>query len=110
MQINQYVWRGFYQVEQLKWNPAYNARAGAEILMRYLRKYGIKEGEQTGEISNIARATWAVYNAGPRAAKRYRSQRSSARERRVDNQLWERYEGFAVGGQADLLSCTVMAK
>jgi hypothetical protein len=34
MQINQRVWRGLYNVERLKWDTAYNAQAGAEILAR----------------------------------------------------------------------------
>src|SRR5687767_6775097 len=32
MQINQRVWRGFYDIERLRWDTAYNVRAGSQIL------------------------------------------------------------------------------
>src|SRR5678815_724664 len=41
MQINQVVWRGFYEVQRLRWDTAYNVRAGAQILMRYTKDYAI---------------------------------------------------------------------
>ncbi|MGH8603089.1 MAG: hypothetical protein ACREXR_10065, partial [Gammaproteobacteria bacterium] len=63
MQVNPRYWRGFYQVEQLQWNTAYNAHAGAEILMQYFRRYGLKEGQKTGKLENAARAAYSVYNA-----------------------------------------------
>jgi hypothetical protein len=47
-----------------------------------------------------------VYNAGPKAADRYRSKKSVAREKRVDNQFWEMYQGFAANGEVDLYECT----
>jgi transglycosylase-like protein with SLT domain len=105
MQVNQRVWRGFYNVERLKWDTAYNARAGAEILLRYLRQYGIEEGRRSGRVEDAVRSTYAVYNAGPRAVSRYRDQASTPRERRVDEGFWALYRGFAGGGTADLRTC-----
>jgi hypothetical protein len=105
MQVNRRVWRGFYNVERLQWDTAYNARAGAEILLRYLRQYGVAEGRRTGRLEDAVRSTWAVYNAGPAALGRYRDQDSSARERRVDDGFWTHYSGLAAGGRADLLTC-----
>lgn len=107
MQINQHVWRGFYDVKRLQWDTPYNAQAGAEILLRYLQRYGIAEGKQTGNLDNAARATYAVYNAGPKAVTRYRSRSSSAREKKVDNRFKELYRGFAADGEVDLYHCTV---
>lgn len=106
MQINRYVWRGFYNLEQVKWNVAYNAEAGAEILLHYLMQYAVGE-EKTGSIDNVARATYAVYNAGPGAVKRYRGKRDSRREKDIDRRFWEIYQGFAADGEADLVRCTV---
>lgn len=105
MQINQRVWRGLYNVERLKWDTAYNAQAGAEILARYFHQYGIEEGKRTGRVEDVVRATYAVYNAGPKAVSRYRDPASTPRERRVDGDFWDRYQGFAAGGTADLLTC-----
>ena len=107
MQVNRRVWRGFYDVERLQWDTAYNARAGAEILLRYLRQYGVAEGRRTGRLEDALRSTWAVYNAGPAALGRYRGQDSSARERRVDDAFWAHYSGLAAGGRADLLTCAI---
>ena len=36
MQVNKHVWRGFYSIPRLEWDIAYNAGAGAEILMRLM--------------------------------------------------------------------------
>jgi hypothetical protein len=105
MQINQRVWRGLYNVERLRWDTAYNAQAGAEILVRYFRQYGIAEGKRTGRVEDVVRATYAVYNAGPKEVSRYRDPASTPRERRVDESFWARYQGFAAGGTADLLTC-----
>jgi hypothetical protein len=105
MQVNRRVWRGFYNVERLSWDTAYNARAGAEILLRYLRQYGIAEGRRTGRLEDAVRSTWAVYNAGPAALGRYRETDSTARERRVDDGFWAHYSGLAAGGSADVASC-----
>ncbi len=106
MQVNPYVWRGFYNVEKLKWNVHYNAEAGIEILLHYLRRYAVKE-EKTGRVDNIARATYAVYNSGPGATSRYRKKSSSRRERKVDLRFWEIYRGFEANGEVDLFHCTV---
>ena len=43
MQINERVWRGIYRVESLRWNIAYNVKAGCEILHLYLRNFALKE-------------------------------------------------------------------
>lgn len=107
MQINPYVWRGFYKLSQLKWNILYNAKAGAEILRLYMLRYAIKE-EKTASIDNIARSTYAIYNAGPGAAGRYREKNSSQREKKVDNRFWNIYRGFKADGKVDLFNCVVI--
>jgi soluble lytic murein transglycosylase-like protein len=106
MQINPYVWRGFYKLDQLKWNIHYNVVAGSEILSHYLLNYAIKS-EKTNNLDNIARAAYAIYNAGPGAAGRYRQQSSSSREKEVDKRFWEIYQGFKANDEVDLFHCTV---
>ena len=109
MQINQRVWRGFYDVQRLRWDTAYNARAGAQILKRYLKDYAIPYAERTGNLDHAPRAAYAVYNAGPRAVGRFNKRQPHPRESRVDNRLWLLYSGIAAGGQADLRTCSVSA-
>jgi hypothetical protein len=106
MQINPYVWRGFYKIDRLRWNIYYNAVAGTEILSHYLLNYAIKS-ETTNNVDNIARATYAIYNAGPSAVGRYRKQNSSSREKKVDNRFWEIYRGFKANDEVDLFHCTL---
>jgi Transglycosylase SLT domain len=107
MQINQRVWRGFYNVERLRWDTRYNIRAGAQILARYVKDYAIPYAERTGNPNVIPRAAYAVYNAGPRAVGRFDKKPPHPREARVDEKLWTLYKGIASGGQADLKNCGV---
>jgi hypothetical protein len=107
MQINQRVWRGFYDIERVRWDTAYNARAGAQILMRYLKDYAIPYAKKTGKPDDVARAAYAVYNAGPRAVGRFDKQPPHPREARVDEKLLTLYRGIAGGGDIDLASCGV---
>ncbi len=107
MQINQHVWRGFYDVRRLRTDTAYNVLAGAQILMRYVKDYAIPYAEEMHDPERVPRAAYAVYNAGPHAVGRFDKARRPAREARVDAKLWSLYRGLAAGGQADLRSCRV---
>lgn len=107
MQINQKVWRGFYNVEKLRWDTAYNIRAGAQILARYVKDYAIPYAEKSGDPKIIPRAAYAVYNAGPRAVSRFAKSQPHPREARVDEKLWSLYQGIARGAEVDLASCGV---
>jgi soluble lytic murein transglycosylase-like protein len=109
MQINQYVWRGFYEIERLKWDVPYNVHAGAEILMRYLKSNAIPLAESTGQVEHIPRATYCVYNAGPKAVRRFLNNKGSARARAVDERFWKLYRGIATGGTVDLQQCGVVS-
>ena len=108
MQVNQVVWRGFYDRERLRWDTAYNARAGAQILMRYFKDYAIPFAQKSGDLDHVARAAYAVYNAGPRAVGRFTKNPPHPREARVDERLWSLYEGIASGGDIDLRNCDVI--
>jgi soluble lytic murein transglycosylase-like protein len=73
MQVNPHVWRGFYAVDGLAWSIGYNARAGSEILLHYLRDYAIARGEEAaGGPDALARASYAAYHGGPSHLRRYR--------------------------------------
>lgn len=107
MQINQHVWRGFYDVQRLRWDTAYNVRAGAQILLRYVKDYAIPYAEKSGDVNHMPRAAYAVYNAGPRAVGRFNKNPPHPREARVDAKLWTLYEGIASGADVDLRTCGV---
>jgi len=93
MQINVRIWRGFFQPEKLRWNAAYNAGAGAEILFQLLVRYGVREARE--RLENAARATYAAYNGGPARYRRYRLASPTAATTAVDRAFWEKYQAVA---------------
>lgn len=107
MQVNQKVWRGFYDVESLNNDIGYNALAGSEILSHYLVDYAIqkKEHEKTGRIENLARATYAMYNGGPRHLRRYRAEDTKASLRKIDQAFWEKYRTIQAGDELAVIRC-----
>ncbi len=96
MQVNQHVWRGFYDINGLHWDIGYNARAGAEILHHYLVDYAIAKDEhiKTGDIQNLARATYAMYNGGPSQMPRYRNNDAPDSLQAIDRAFWEKYQAI----------------
>jgi hypothetical protein len=107
MQVNQHVWRGFYDVEKLRWNTAYNVRAGTQILQRYVKDYAIPYAQKSGRPGDVPRAAYAVYNAGPRAVGRFARNPPHPREKRVDDKLLGLFKGVASGADVDLENCAV---
>ncbi len=107
MQINPSVWRGIFDIERLKKDTGYNATAGTRILLRYLRLYARPIAKQSGNQGDLARATYAAYNAGPRAAGRFLNVKSKPRVKQVDDKFWKLYQALSDGGSVDLQSCTV---
>lgn len=68
MQINERVWRGIYDVNKLRWDIHYNAKAGCEILATYLQRYALKKPQRITSLkpAELAGAVYAMYNGGPR--------------------------------------------
>jgi len=92
MQINERIWRGIYDREQLRWNVRYNALAGAEILTLYLSKYiqKVKPPVMLGSASGkrfLAVWLYALYNGGP-------SQLNKLPKRYLKKQLYQSEELF----------------
>jgi hypothetical protein len=107
MQLNEKVWRGLYDMQKLRWDPAYNARAGAEVLRYYLVKYAIRRGEheQPGGLENLARATYSAYNGGPSRTARYRDPDAPARLKKIDAAFWEKYQAVSQGREMQVAQC-----
>src|SRR5690606_38969924 len=107
MQINKHVWRGIYDLDALQGNVGYNARAGNEILAHYLVDYAIKrkEHEISGDVHNLARATYAVYNGGPRHLARYRSTGTSNNLKGIDSAFWKKYQVIGKEGREAVKQC-----
>ena len=107
MQINERVWRGFYDLQKLRWDINYNSNAGAEVLMNYLVKYAVKRGEQNqpGGITNLARASYSAYNGGPRAVSRYRRSDVPSFHQRIDGLFWDKYRQVDTGNELNVAGC-----
>lgn len=107
MQINERVWRGFYDQQRLRWDIDYNGEAGAEVLIDYLMKYAIRKGEhkQPGGFSNLARSSYSAYNGGPSKVARYRSSKASSYGKKVDRAFWEKYQEVAAGNELAVSTC-----
>jgi len=103
MQVNRRVWRGFFDLSKLERNIDYNAGAGAEILAHFLTRYGAREASE--RLENAARATYAAYNGGPDAYRRYRLQRVAHAQRAIDRAFWEKYQAMAAGRALDFVLC-----
>ncbi len=105
MQVNKYVWRGFYSVPRLEWDVLYNASAGMEILARLLEDTAPRRGAFTqGQPDELARSVYAGYNGGPGAYRRWRG-RETRFERIIDAAFWKKYQAVLRGQQIDILSC-----
>jgi soluble lytic murein transglycosylase-like protein len=107
MQINQHVWRGFYDIAGLQQDIAYNARAGAEILRHYLVDYAVRKEEHTasGDIQNLARATYAMYNGGPSQMTRYRMDTTPDSVAAIDTAFWKKYQTIKSGDPLAVATC-----
>ena len=107
MQINERVWRGFYDRQRLRWDIEYNSAAGAEVLIDYLMKYALRKGEheRPGGMLNLARASYSAYNGGPSQVARYRSDSASAYGKKVDAAFWDKYQQVAAGNELAVSTC-----
>jgi hypothetical protein len=107
MQVNPRVWRGFYDVKGLGRDIGYNAMAGAEILVHYLRDYAIAKSEHTatGDVDNLARATYAAYNGGPGQLTRYRKNKGDRSLRKIDESFYDKYRKIKSGQLLAVAEC-----
>jgi soluble lytic murein transglycosylase-like protein len=107
MQVHPRVWRGFYAVDGLAWSIGYNARAGSEILLHYLRDYAIARGEElVGGPDALARASYAAYHGGPSHLRRYReAQPRSPALVAIDRAFYDKYRSVSAGRELAVRDC-----
>jgi hypothetical protein len=106
MQVNKHVWRGFYDIERLKWDVLYNAGAGCEILARMMQFAAISQPKFDPVLisSHLARSAYAGYNGGPGACNRWRRREPPALKQ-IDSSFLEKYHAIENGTQIDILNC-----
>jgi hypothetical protein len=103
MQINKYVWRGFYSLPRLQWDIVYNLSAGSEILQRFLA--GSFSHLHSNNPDVLARAAYAQYNGGPGAYNRWRQPHEPRPLRQIDQAFWVKYRAIEAGQLFDIVSC-----
>jgi soluble lytic murein transglycosylase-like protein len=96
-----------YYQKGLLGDIAYNARAGADILMRYFRDYALARGAQRepGGAANLVRVTYALYNGGPGNLERYGGPKPKRAFQRVVDAFFEKYERVRAGRELEVASC-----
>ena len=108
MQVNKHVWRGFYSLRRLEWDVVYNTSAGAEILMRLMRRGAEHKDIMSGEqLATIARSTYSAYNGGPGAYNRWQRHAERAQTRQIDQAFWTKYQAMTSGQSFDILQCAM---
>jgi len=103
MQVNQHVWRGVYDLRGLQGDMAYNARAGDEILLRYLDWTRSRHG--AGTPVDLGAAVYAVYNGGPAQLARYERAHGRRKHRAIDRAFREKLEAVHAGRELDVAAC-----
>ena len=105
MQVNKHVWRGFYDIDRLKWDVLYNAGAGCEILARMMRYASAQpKFDPVPVAGHLARSAYAAYNGGPGACNRWRRREPPALKR-IDSSFWDKYRAVQDGTPIDILTC-----
>ncbi len=109
MQINERVWRGLYQRDSLRWDIRYNARAGAEILDLYMQDYALTrmEAQSLSDETVLARAVYAMYNAGPDELQRFLKRYRSNSPHDIDRLFMEKFEMTQKGEFEKIAICLI---
>lgn len=97
MQINERVWRGIYDPRHLKWDIAYNAKAGVEIMDEYMTRYALPRMQKLApadalDADGLAGAVYAMYNSGPGDFSKYIARRRAGDFRATDRHFREKYD------------------
>jgi hypothetical protein len=104
MQVNRYVWRGFYSIRHLEWDIAYNAGAGSQILARLMIR-AAGRAPRARDLDAIARSSYAGYNGGPDESNRWRRADQSPDKRLIDEAFWRKYRALKEGQSLNILKC-----
>lgn len=107
MQINERVWRGIYDVKQLRWNIRYNFLAGSEILELYIRRYALRKMNPDSPLNDntLARVVYAMYNGGPGQFKKFLKRHKTESYYDSDKLFWEKYTYIKKGDWDSLRKC-----
>jgi len=111
MQINERVWRGMYNIQHLRWNIHYNAKAGIDILDNYFTKYALPKSRTVASLGKdgLAACIYAMYNGGPSQFSGYLKRRQTGRFYKTDKHFKEKYN-WVINNQWERLSDCLVGK
>lgn len=109
MQINERVWRGFYDRNRLRWDIHYNALAGCEIVDLYLRRYVLqdKKWSMSSQRNLLAQLLYAMYNGGPGQYKKFQARARTGKIYQSDQLFLEKYQWAKKGEWNRVKICLV---
>lgn len=108
MQINERVWRGLYDSPSLRWDIAYNAKAGCEVLEVYITRYAMrylkdrKDGAKLPD-DDLAGAIYAMYNGGPGQFDKFLERFKGGKLYDSDSLFLQKW-GWVTGGKEDQIA------
>lgn len=109
LQVNERVWRGFYDIEKLRWRVAYNVQAGSELLFHYLELVDAERADQKSmpTAAELARAVYAAYNGGPGQLRQYLDplRRGKSLTRVIDQLFGTKFDASGEGVETQVASC-----
>jgi len=112
MQINERVWRGIYDRNQLRWNIRYNCMAGNEILELYFRKYALlrlkkHRLQKSIDDKTLTGLVYAMYNGGPGQFKKYLNRQKTGKYYLSDRLYTEKFNWVSKGEWDKIRICMV---
>ncbi|MBF0169927.1 MAG: lytic transglycosylase domain-containing protein [Nitrospinae bacterium] len=113
MQINERVWRGMYEIPSLRWDIAYNADAGIDILSLYLSRFALPSAAKKKldlPPPHLAGALYAMYNGGPGQFSKYLSRKQKGKLYESDRLFAEKYERVVKGDWEMTKGCLATGK
>jgi hypothetical protein len=107
MQVNERVWRGLYDQERLRWDINYNAAAGGEIALLYLKKYALRDKNNAKKLdpATFARLVYAMYNGGPGQYQDFLERSQKGKMLKTDDLFWEKYSWVTSGNLEKCSQC-----
>jgi hypothetical protein len=93
MQINERVWRGIYDLQKLRWDIAYNAMTGCEILELYFNRYAMpwmsRQPDTDWDDDFLAGMLYAMYSGGPGHLEKYVHRRTQSGSSYLSDRLFQ---------------------
>ena len=109
MQINERVWRGFYNPEHLQGDISYNVMAGCEILDLYFYRYLLRKIKKLGlkglNDDTMAGILYAMYNGGPGQFSKYLQRKKKGTYYLSDRLFMEKHTWIKKGEWQNIKKC-----